>query len=82
MVAHQFLLSWRVLSAPKELSCFPNLLYAVSLSLSVCCSEAVHLALSCFSGGETVNIGVHSMCFREWVSSASSYAAILDSPPY
>lgn len=44
--AHQFLLAWRVSSAPVELSWFPSLLYAVS---PVCCAEAVQLALSCLS---------------------------------
>lgn len=45
------------------------------------CVEAVQLALSCLSGGIALNLDAHSICFREGVSSASSYTTFLELPP-
>lgn len=60
--AHQFLWSWSIPSAPRELLRVPSLLYTVS----ICCAKAIQLALSFLSGGSALIIGVHSM--RSWAS--------------
>lgn len=48
----------------------------------LCCAEAIQLDLNRLSREISLNIGVHSMCSWERVSSASSFAAILDPSLY
>ena len=71
---HWFLLSCSFSSL--RLSCLRPSLCSPSL---LCVREDVKLAQSCLSEGFALNVDVHSMCFCEEASSASTYTTILDS---